>query len=249
MKNINWNDVQEATERRDLPIGGYVAGICKATDEPAKERLNIEWEVAEGEFKGYWREQTASLVERGKLNPGEWAWGGKTIKSYKEKALPFFKGFITAVEQSNPGYKFNNDEKTLRGKLVGVVLREEEYMGNDGNIKTKLVVDRFTSVDKIRSGDYEVRPKKTLAGASGSGYSQGGNDDFSVIEEDGSLPFWPVIRDHLPYIRAALSGWTGVWKDDYLLPQLHIAPPSLPRHLREVQGREERLRGTQGFRV
>lgn len=111
MKNINWNDVQEATERRDLPVGGYVAGICKATDEPAKERLNIEWEVAEGEFKGYWREQTASIIERGKLNPGEWAWGGKTIKSYKEKALPFFKGFITAVEQSNPGYKFNNDER------------------------------------------------------------------------------------------------------------------------------------------
>lgn len=53
MKNINWNDVQEATERRDLPVGGYVAGICKATDEPTKERLNIEWEVAEGEFKGY----------------------------------------------------------------------------------------------------------------------------------------------------------------------------------------------------
>ena len=102
MKNINWNDVQEATERRDLPVGGYVAGICKATDEPAKERLNIEWEVAEGEFKGYWREQTASLIERGKLNPGEWAWGGKTIKSYKEKALPFFKGFITAVSSPIP---------------------------------------------------------------------------------------------------------------------------------------------------
>lgn len=55
--------------------------------------------------------------------------------------------------------------------------------------------------------------------------------------------------DRLPYIRAALSGWTGVWKDDYLLSQLHITPPSLPRHLREVQNREERLRGTQGFRV
>lgn len=187
MKNINWNDVQEATERRDLPVGGYVAGICKATDEPAKERLNIEWEVTEGEFKGYWREQTASLIERGKLNPGEWAWGGKTIKSYKEKALPFFKGFITAVEQSNPGYKFNNDEKTLRGKLVGVVLREEEYMGNDGNIKTKLVVDRFTSVDKIRSGDYEVRSKKTLAGGSGSAPDTG---DFAVIEGNADdLPF------------------------------------------------------------
>lgn len=102
MKNINWNDVQEATERRDLPVGGYVAGICKAIDEPAKERLNIEWEVAEGEFKGYWREQTASLIERGKLNQGEWAWGGKTIKSYKEKALPFSRALSPLLSSPIP---------------------------------------------------------------------------------------------------------------------------------------------------
>lgn len=38
-------------------------------------------------------------------------------------------------------------------------------------------------------------------------------------------------------------------KNDYLLSQLHITSPSLPRHLREVQGRKERLRGTQGVRV
>lgn len=38
-------------------------------------------------------------------------------------------------------------------------------------------------------------------------------------------------------------------KNDYLLQRLHITPPSLPRYLREVQGREERLRGAQGIRV
>ena len=41
MKNIDWNNVQEATERKELPVGGYVAGIVLATDEPDKERLNI----------------------------------------------------------------------------------------------------------------------------------------------------------------------------------------------------------------
>lgn len=162
MKNINWNEVQEASERKSLPVGAYIAGIVTAEDIPEKEYLNICWDVAEGEYRGYFHDLTKSMVERNKLNKGDWAWGGITKKSYKETALPFFKSFLTAVEQSNPGYKFTNDEKTLRGKLVGVILGEEEYQGNDGTIKTKLVVSKFTRIDKIREGDFEIPPKKLL---------------------------------------------------------------------------------------
>lgn len=43
---------------------------------------------------------------------------------------PYFKGFITAVEESNPGYKWNWDEKTLKGKKIGIVFRMEEYSYN-----------------------------------------------------------------------------------------------------------------------
>lgn len=45
---------------------------------------------------------------------------------------------------------------------MGVVLGEEEYQANDGTIKTKLVVSKFTSIDKIREGDFEIPPKKLL---------------------------------------------------------------------------------------
>lgn len=162
MKNINWDNVQEATEQKSLPVGGYIAGIYNAVDVPGKEYLNICWDVVEGEYKDYFKNLTKSMIERGKLNQGDWAYSGITKKSYKEKALPFFKGFLTSVEQSNQGYKFNNDEKTLRGKFVGVVLAEEEYRANDGSIKTKLVVSKFTSVAKIREGDFEIPPKKLL---------------------------------------------------------------------------------------
>lgn len=165
MKNINWDNVQEASEYKTLPVGAYVAGIVAAEDVPEKEYLNIYWDVAEGEFRGYFREMTKSMQQRGKLDSGKWAWGGITKKSYKETALPFFKAFLTSVEQSNPGYKFANDEKTLRGKLVGVILGEEEYMANDGTVKTKLVVSKFTSVDKVREGDVEIPPKKLLSGS------------------------------------------------------------------------------------
>ena len=183
MKNINWNDVQEATEYKTLPKGGYIIGIVAAEDVPEKEYLNIYWDVADGEFRGYFREMTRSMQERGKLESGKWAWGGIAKKSYKENALPFFKGFLTAVEQSNPGYKFNNDEKTLRGKLVGAVLAEEEYMGNDGSIKTKLVIHKFTSIEKIREGDFEVPPKKLLnSGALPANFT-------AQISDNDDLPF------------------------------------------------------------
>lgn len=183
MKNINWNNVQEASDYKTLPVGAYIAVIVAAEDVPEKEYLNLYWDVAEGEFKDHFREMTRSMKERGKLDTGKWAWGGIVKKSYKETALPYFKAFLTAVEQSNPGYKFANDEKTLRGKLVGVVLGEEEYAANDGSVKTKLVVNRFTSVSKIREGDFEIPPKKLLNGSSASAaYS-------APVSDNDDLPF------------------------------------------------------------
>lgn len=185
MRNINWDGVQEATEIKNLPAGGYVCGIFNAVDVPEKEYLNISWDVVEGEYKGYFKEMTRSMIERGKLNRGEWAYGGITKKSYKEKAQPFFKAFLTSVEQSNPNYKFNNDENTLRGKFVGVVLGEEEYLGNDSSIKTKLVVSKFTSIAKIREGDFEIPPKKLL-NSSGIGNAP---ISYAAVNDVDDLPF------------------------------------------------------------
>lgn len=185
MRKINWDGVQEATEIKNLPVGGYVCGIFNAVDVPEKEYLNICWDVVEGEYKGYFKEMTRSMVERGKLNRGEWAYGGITKKSYKEKAQPFFKAFLTSVEQSNPNYKFDNDENTLRGKFVGIVLGEEEYLGNDGSIKTKLVVSKFTSISKIREGDFEVPPKKLL-NSNGIGNAP---ISYAAVNDADDLPF------------------------------------------------------------
>ena len=55
------------------------------------------------------------------------------MKSYKPKALPMFKRFCSAVSKSNGNYVFdagvvNSDEKTLVGKLIGLIFQEEEYV-------------------------------------------------------------------------------------------------------------------------
>lgn len=156
MKNINWDNVEEVKENSRITAGGYVIGIVKAEDVPEREYLRIDFDIAEGEFRGYFKD----LKKR--LNSETWPYDGQFIRSYKGKAQGFFKAFLSAVEKSNSGYKFANDEKTLRGKLLGVVLREEEYIGNDGSVKSRLRVDTICSADDIRNGNFKVQEPKKL---------------------------------------------------------------------------------------
>lgn len=175
MKNINWNAVPDQMELERLKPGGYVCVLKVVTDEPQKEYLKIEYDIAEGANKGYY---TALYQAKG-------FWGGTFYRSYKEKALPMFKGFLTAVQESTPGFVFRNEEKTLEGKLVGLVLSEEEYMGNDGKVKKRLYVSAVRNVDKIRKGDFTVAPLKTYTKAVSK-------DGFYPVQEnmsDDDVPF------------------------------------------------------------
>lgn len=156
MKNIDLNNVQEAQDFERVAPGGYVCGITAVEDVANKEYLRLEYDIAEGPLKNYYRN----------LYNSKGFWAGNFIRSYKDKALPFFKTFITAIEQSNNGYHWNSDEKTLVRKFVGLVLAEEEYEANDGSIKTRLYVVKVISSDKIRKGDFKVPDLKKLAGTS-----------------------------------------------------------------------------------
>ena len=65
-----------------------------------------------------------------------------------------FKRFCTAISRSNGKFVFdgntvNADEKTLIGKKVGILFQEEEYYGNDGNIRKRLIVNREFEVGKL----------------------------------------------------------------------------------------------------
>ncbi len=180
MQNINWNEVEEVKDFEKLPAGGYVCGITSVEDKPDKEYLYIEFDIAEGEFKNYYR----NLYEKKDF------WAAKFIKSYKEKARGFFKKMLTAFEKSNPGFKFDNDEKKLKRKLIGLVLGYEEYVGNDDKIKERITVTDFLSVDDVRAGRFEVPKLKKLDDDEYDRVSDK-NAGFTDVsdEEDGDLPF------------------------------------------------------------
>ena len=73
-----------------------------------------------------------------------------------------FKHFTNCVEESNNGYKWEWDEKTLIGKFIGLVLGEEEYEANDGSIKTRLYVKDIKTIFDIADKKYKVPELKKV---------------------------------------------------------------------------------------
>lgn len=154
MKKLDMTNVQEAGEWTRLPAGAYICTISKVEDMPAKEYLKVTYDIASGEFTGYYKRQRE-----------QFPWAGSYVKSYKTSALPMFKRFCTAVSRSNGNFVFdggaiNADEATLVGKKLGLLLGEEEYYSNSGDVKTRLYVVREFPIDKI--ADQRVPELKKL---------------------------------------------------------------------------------------
>ena len=164
MKKLNLANVQEFTPFEKVEAGGYICGIYAVEDVPDKEYLKISYDIVEGEKKGFY-----SKLKKEK----DWSLP-MFIASYKDSALPFFKGTITSVEKSNKGFKWDNDETKLVGKKIGLVLFEKERINNNGKKVVDMRVDKAHSIEAIKSGDFEVPERETIA---------------DVVETKSSSPF------------------------------------------------------------
>ncbi len=178
MKAINentWNNAVEYGDFEKLPAGGYVCVIKAVEDVPDKEYLYITYDIAEGRYAFFYAD------DWGRDN----AWAHRFIRSYKESAIGMFKGFLKAVDESNKT-NFSEqitagfNEHQLVGKLVGLILAEEEYESNRGDIRKSLVVHRIVPIEKIRTGDYRVPGLKRLEvkNTSPAGFVPGSDNDL-----------------------------------------------------------------------
>lgn len=152
MKPIEgWDLVNEAGEFKKLPAGIYGVKLTSVKDNEEGKYFEITCDIVKGEYAGYFKAQ----VDAGLKD------GSKTIRSYKDKALVFFKGFITAVEKSNPGYEWDWDESKLVGKNVIAVFGEEEYV-KDGEVRVGTKLVEFRSLEAFKEGKIQVPPLKKL---------------------------------------------------------------------------------------
>lgn len=190
LKPENWEETQaseEGKEVRRIEPGGYICTIKGVQDVPEKQYLRIMVDVDQGKFAGIFMEQ---YREWG----GKYPFAGTIIRSYKPKALGMFKWFIKCVEQSNSGYHYAFDENTLKGKKIGLVFREEEYLSKDGDVKTSVRCDYVTTIQNIVNGSFTVKDKKPLSAKdkermNSMGSTEPAKQDDSFVINDDDLQF------------------------------------------------------------
>lgn len=173
----NWNEVQAPTEGRKLDITAAVAGIKQAvvqTDDFGA-KLCILFDICEGDYTGWYQEDFNAQQPR----PGEekrWKgvlrlWLPKNDGSEQDEwTIRTLKGFTTAIEKSNPGYQWNWDERSLAGKYIGILYRNEEWDFNGSTGWSKRPY-RAISVDSVREGSFRAPKDKPLKRDTAPSYS------------------------------------------------------------------------------
>lgn len=160
----------DKTKRRQsfqqLPKGAYVIKIKGAKEEPNKNssgsHLTIAFDIAEGEFAGFYARQFENNTNEDKKWPMD-AMYYITIPSDDAKQYVWtnWNTFFADLEDSNNGFVFSGDLKALKGKLIGgkFHIEQREYNGNIYE-HTRL---KWTCVaDDVRNGNAGQMPKDSL---------------------------------------------------------------------------------------
>ena len=199
MKPIEgWNDAPAYTgEFETLPAGKYVCQIVQVNvtqDQKGREQMVILFDIADGEHKGYYDR----MFQGAKRNDASQAkWKGIFRQLTQGNSLPFFKGVITSIEKSNPGYKWNWEEKSLVRKKFGGIFGREEFIASDGKKRMATKCIQIRSIEGLK--DAEIPEDKLIPENAAPQQAQnypyinnGAGDGFMNIPdgvEDEGLPF------------------------------------------------------------
>ena len=193
----NWNEVKEFSDRAKLPLGAYVCLVkqCRVQDTNYGSQLAILFDINEGEYKGYFNDEFTANQQQDKKWKGILRiWLPKDDGSDKDEfTKSVLKGMVTAFENSNLGFTWNWNEKSLEGKQIGILFRNEEweYEGKSGWAVRPF---RAISAASVREGKFTLPKDKPLANKSGTSYQApaymppSDTNGFVVVDDD-EIPF------------------------------------------------------------
>ena len=167
MKAYNGFEAKKSGGAREiLPAGGYVAKVLDSREVEYSwgKVILVSFDIAEGQYKDHFRTDFANNTNedkkwRGTYRLNEPKDDGTEKDSWTKNG---FNNAVWAFEASNPGYHWNWDEASFKGKLVGVLFRDKEWEMN-GNTGWTTECCALTSVSDIREGKFKMPKAKPLA--------------------------------------------------------------------------------------
>lgn len=119
-----------------LPKAAYVIKIKAAKEEQNRSgngsHLRIAFDIAEGEYRAYYQNQFNGNSSEDKKWPND-AIFRMTVPTDSSESWVWdtWNSFFADLEDSNNGFVFNGDPKTLKDKLIGAKMHIEqsEYQG------------------------------------------------------------------------------------------------------------------------
>jgi hypothetical protein len=178
-----------------LPKDAYVVRILSAKTAETKSGFNqlvIAFDIAEGQYKDFYKAQYDANSSEDKKWPND-AVFRLTIPhdGCQDYVVTNWDSFFADLEDSNSGFVFNGDEKTLKGKLIGAKMHIEQSEYN-GEVYDHTRMKWTCVADDVRNGKAGRLPNdKLIAGSSGSNRSAAdsyANSGFSGTDDE-ELPF------------------------------------------------------------
>ena len=183
---------KQPTQFDVLPAGGYIAKIIEVDDRSwaghAEPAHMIHMDIAEGEHAGIYKKNNAAS------DKDRWLtyWFAEPTSGSPDWLLSKVGGIQTSLMESNERVD-TSDPHSWRGKLVGVVVGDEEAESSSGTVYTRPYVSYICSTERIRKGEnqpggYKIPKLKTLAPSAPRPLSPADvPDSFSAAEDD--IPF------------------------------------------------------------
>lgn len=174
-KPADFDSVNAYGDFTPLPAGGYVCRIMGVEETQAKSSgapmIKISVDIADGEFRDYFKNMYLSDTRQDK----KWSYSAVVNQlvydtNGSNSTNRGFKTFITAAEESNPGFRTvwgNGFAQCFKDRLIGVIFGREEYFGTDGKCHWSTKAQSFRSVETIRKGDFKIPEDKHAQNAQG----------------------------------------------------------------------------------
>ena len=148
-----YDEININEEFEKISLGGHKGIIIKAeeytSDFSGKKSLKVYVDTASDDKQPeYFKKQYENDTRIDRKYPNG------AIKyvplGEEENQVKMLKSFITAYENSNGcQFDWNKEVGQLKGKKIGIIFGQEEYISQDGTTKLATKLREFRSIDKV----------------------------------------------------------------------------------------------------